>query len=148
MKNERFKIGPYVSLILRKDKKILLIRRFQTGVDDGLYGCAGGGVDGNEPITEAIIREAREELGIILKREHLRVAHIIHSKDTRRNLELVGFYIEATVWEGEPENKEPHKCDDIAWFDLEKLPENTQAHLKHVLENLKNNIFYSEFGWD
>lgn len=148
MTKERFKIGSYVSLILLRDNKILLIRRYQTDFDDGLYGCAGGSIDGDEPILHAMVREAREELGIQLKKEDLTVVHVLHYKKHERCDETVGFYVAARAWDGEPQNSEPHKCDDVAWFALDELPQNTQAHLKQVLEKVNKGVFYSEFGWE
>jgi 8-oxo-dGTP diphosphatase len=145
MQRERFKIVSYVSLILRKGDDVLLIRRYQTGSNDGLYACAGGGVDGNEPVTHAIIREAREELGIELKKKDLRVVHVLHSKNPTN--ETIGFFIEAAQWEGEPRNMEPHKCDDVKWMPAKALPENSMPHLKQVMHHVERNSFYSEFGW-
>jgi ADP-ribose pyrophosphatase YjhB (NUDIX family) len=145
---ERFKIGAYVSLILRKDEKILLIRRFNTGSSDGFYACVGGGVDGNEPITQAMIREADEEIGIKLRKENLKIVHVLHNKAAHGHKEQIGFFVDATEWEGDPKNMEPHKHDDVAWFSLNDLPQNTLSKLKHVLEMINKNIFFSEFGWD
>lgn len=143
--NDRFKIVSFVALILRKDGHILLIRRFNTGDGDGLYALAGGGIDGNEPATQAIVREAHEELGITLKKEHLKVVHVLHSKTNYE--EAVGFFIEATAWQGEPQNMEPHKHDDVRWFASDKLPHNTFPALKNILKLIDKNIFFSEHGW-
>jgi ADP-ribose pyrophosphatase YjhB (NUDIX family) len=146
MSKERFKLVPFVALILRKGTKILLIRRYNTGYDDGTWACAGGGVDGKEPVTNAVIREAREELGIKLKSENLKMAHVLHAQHSIGH-ETIGFFIEATEWEGEPKNMEPHKCDNIGWFDLNELPENLIPTFGHVVQMLEKNVFYSEFGW-
>lgn len=146
LKTERFKFHIWVVLILRKDQKILLGLRNNTGSGDGFYACVGGGVDGNEPITHALVREAREEIGIELKPEHLKVVHVLHVKD-HAGRESVGFFMEAAQWEGEPRNIEPHKCDHIAWFDPEHLPENTWPSFRHALTRVNRNEFYSEFGW-
>ena len=89
MARERFKIGAFVALILRKQEMILLIRRSNTGSGDGFYACAGGGVDGDESITQAMIREADEELGIKLKKENLKIVHIVHSKQQQSSNECV-----------------------------------------------------------
>lgn len=147
MSQERFKLGSFVSLVLRKESQVLLIRRANTGCDDGMYGCAGGGVDGNEPITQALIREASEELGIKLRKEDLKVLHIVHKKNVKGQ-EMIGFFIEASSWEGQPCNMEPHKCDDVAWFDLAKLPENCQPTFKHVVNMMDKKVFFSELGWE
>ena len=148
MARERFKIGAFVALILRKNEKILLIRRSNTGSGDGFYACAGGGVDGDEPITQAMIREADEELGIKLKKENLKIVHVIHSKQRDGANESVGFFMEAMMWEGEPQNMEPHKHDDVAWFHLNDLPQNTFPRLIHVIKMMEEKVFYSEYGWD
>lgn len=145
MSKEKFKLGAYTALILRKENNILLIRRCNTGSADGLYTCAGGKVDGNEPITQAMIREAKEEIGINLKKEDLKIVHTIHIKYD--GTELIGFFIEAAKWDGEPKNMEPEKHDDLGWFDINNLPENTIPYLNGVLKKLNQNIFYSESGW-
>ncbi len=47
-------------------------------------------------------------------------------------------------FEGNPENKEPQKCDHVDWYDLENLPDNTLPHVKFALTNIKNKIPVSE----
>lgn len=147
MQKERYKIGSFVSLILRRGTEVLLIRRFNTGCEDGMYGCAGGGIEANEPVTQAIMREAAEELGIKLKKEDLKIVHVVHRKNDQGK-EMVGFFIEAREWGGDPCNKEPHKCDDLAWFNINNLPVNCQPTFRHVVTMLDNNIFFSEMGWE
>lgn len=147
MQKERYRTGAFVSLILRKGSEVLLIRRFNTGCEDGMYGCAGGGLEAHEPITQAVIREAEEELGIKLNKEVLKVVHVVHRRNDLGQ-EMVGFFIEATEWQGEPCNMEPHKCDDLAWFDIENLPSNCQPTFKHVVTMLNNGLFFSEMGWE
>jgi len=147
VQQERFKVVPFVSLILKRGSEVLLIRRINTGIEDGMYACAGGGVDGNETIVQAVIREAAEELGITLKKEAIKVVHILHRKYPQGQ-EMIGFYVEATVWEGVPANREPHKCDDVQWFDIEQLPGNCQPSFKHVMAMVDRNVFFSEMGWE
>jgi 8-oxo-dGTP diphosphatase len=146
MAKERFKLIPFVALFLYKDKKVLLMRRFNTGLNDGMYGGAGGGIESAEPATQAIIREAYEELGIQLKKENLKIVHIVHAYN-KQGQEFINFFVETTEWEGNPKIMEPNKCDDIAWFDVDNLPSNILPLHKHVLEMIKKNIFYSEYGW-
>ena len=146
MAKKRFKLVTFASLILRKEKKILLIRRYNTGFDDGFYAFAGGGVDGDEPNTSAVMREANEELGITLKKEDLKVVHALHIKSINGG-EYVQFFMQANKWEGEPKIMEPNKCDDVKWFSLDALPQNIMPSVKSVIEHVNNNIFYSEFGW-
>lgn len=143
---ERFKCESFVSLILRRGSQVLLIRRFNTGCDDGMYGCAGGGVDGNEPVTQALIREAYEELGITIKKEQVKMVHVVHKRYA--NKEMIGFFFEASEWEGELRNMEPHKHDDLGWFEVDALPNNCQNAFTHVLAMIEQNKFFSELGWE
>lgn len=54
-------------LLLCKHKKFLLVKRSNSEQNySGYWGLPGGGVDGNETPTDALIREIREELGIEL----------------------------------------------------------------------------------
>jgi len=60
---------------------------------------------------------------------------------------MIDAFIICKKWQGNIENKEPNKCDDLKWFDVSNLPENIILYIKTALENIKNNIIYSEFGW-
>ncbi|MFH1831581.1 MAG: NUDIX domain-containing protein [bacterium] len=148
-KRKRFAVPCFVAALIRKENKILLVRRYKTGDEDGLYGCAGGGLDDNEPVTHAVVREAQEELGITLKKENLKIVHVLHRRnDVGVDVEEIGFFVLATEWEGELQNMEPHKHDDVRWFELDALPENIMPTLIQALEMIRDGIFYSEMGWD
>lgn len=143
---ERFTMPIYVGIILRKDNQILLMKRSQSVISGGLYAFPGGGVDGSETLTAATIRESREELGVIIDVKDLTFVHALHVK-TEKNIEYIAFFYETSTWLGEPCVMEPDKCDEVAWFNLDTLPEPmTQTHIQ-VLTMLDQNTFLSEFGW-
>ena len=58
----RNKAVPAVYLILERDNKILIARRANTGYEDGNYQVPAGHVEEAELPTEAVIREAKEEV--------------------------------------------------------------------------------------
>ena len=148
MTTKRHKNIPASYLTLFKDNNVLLLRRFNTGYEDGNYSMIAGHVDSGETFTQCIIREAEEEAGILLKHEDLKVAHVMHrNSDSLKNNERVDVFFVVEKWEGEIINKEPHKCDDLSWFDLNSLPENVIPYIKQAIEAIKNNIYYSEYGW-
>lgn len=148
MTDKIFTLPASVGLVLRKDDKLLLIRRACTGYGDGCYACAGGKLDGNEPVTQTAIREAREELGIAVRPEDMTVLHAVHVRRQKDGVESICFFMGVTAWEGEPQNCEPHKCDDIGWFTLNDLPKNMLPTHAHVIGMIRRGQFYSEFGWD
>ncbi|MFA5878502.1 MAG: NUDIX domain-containing protein [Candidatus Staskawiczbacteria bacterium] len=150
MPKERHKIVPASYLVLIRDGRILLQRRFNTGYEDGSYSLVAGHVEKGETFTQCIIREVKEEIGISLSPEDLKVIHMMHrySGPEWKNLnERMDVFFSAEKWEGDIENKEPNKCDDLSWFDLNKLPDNVIPYIRQAIECIKNNTFYSEHGW-
>lgn len=150
MKNY-FKFIPAVYLVLIKNGSILLLRRHNTGYQDGNYSLIAGHLDGNEPLTTAMTREAQEEAGIDIDPKDLTLVHTMHMRSELRGStddERINIYFAAKAYNGEPRNTEPHKCDDLRWFDLNSLPQNIIPHVRVALEHIRNNRSYSEFGWD
>ena len=143
---ERFKAIPAVYLILIKNKQILLLRRKNTGYEDGNYSFIAGHVDENEGPTCAVLREAQEEAGIKIDRDNLQLAHIMYRKNPEE--ERIDLFFITKMWDGEPKNMEPGKCDDLSWFPIDNIPLNTIPYIRDVIENhILNKTVYSEFGF-
>lgn len=139
---------PASYLVLLKDNKILLLRRYNTGYEDGNYSMVAGHVDPGETFTQCLIREAGEEAGILLKPEDLKVVHIMHRNSGMSvNNEIVDVFFIADKSAGKIENKESHKCDDLSWFELDNIPANIIPYIKQAIKNINDNIYYSEYGW-
>jgi 8-oxo-dGTP diphosphatase len=133
-----------VHLLFFQEGKILLSRRFQTGYMDGHYSVPAGHLDGGETVTHAAIREAREETGLELAAEDISFACVLHRREDE---ERVDFFVRVAHWNGEPVNTEPHKCDDLRWFKLNKLPGNLVPYVRQGLHNAMMGVNFDEFGW-
>lgn len=142
---ERFKPYAAAYLVLVKDGHVLLLRRFNTGYQDGQYSLVSGHLDGGETTKQCIIREAREEAGIEVHLEDLEVVHFMHRY--RPDREYLDIYLRTEKWTGEITNMESDKCDELTWYDLGKLPDNVLPEVQFALENIHKNVHYSEFGW-
>lgn len=140
MKQNRYKIKIASYLILKKDNKILLSRRFNTNWADGMYSLPAGHIDEGETPLETIIREAKEEVDVLISPLNTRIVHIHFQRDV-----YVDFYFETTEWTGKIIINEPDKCDKIIWVKVDEI-ENYQIAEKviKVLLSIRNGDFYSE----
>lgn len=127
-----------------RDTKILLARRCNTGYEDGNYGLPAGHVEDSETIRQGTIREITEEVGVDFSESDVELVHVMHRKQNDIRMD---FFFLAKQWTKEPQNMEPDKCDDLQWFALDNLPENTIPYIRQAIENYRNKILYDEFGW-
>jgi 8-oxo-dGTP diphosphatase len=141
---DRFKLVSAVHIFLIWDGQVLLLRRFNTGYEDGNYSVVAGHLDGGEEVKAAAIREAREEVGIKIAPGDLQVVGVMHR---RSDDERVDFFVTAAAWAGEIANQEPHRCDQLAWFDLDALPENVIPYVRRALDNYRKGKWFDSFGW-
>ena len=140
----RFSLIPEAHLFLFRDKHILLLRRQNTGYEDGNYSVVAGHIDGGETARSAMAREAREEAGLEIRPDDLRMCHAIHRLGTQ---ERISFFFSTQVWRGEPKNMEPEKCSELGWYSLTALPPNVVPYIRHAIVQVVQGNSYSEFGW-
>ena len=140
--HKRFPVA--VHLFLLRDNQVLLLRRANTGYEDGNYSVVAGHLDGGESVTQAAIREAHEEVGVVLRPTDLRVVGVMHRWS---NEERIDFFLLATAWGGTPANQEPDKCSELRWCALDALPANTIPYVRAALENFRQGVWFAEFGW-
>lgn len=137
---EKLTLKVAIYLVLIKDNKILLGRRTNTGWMDGYYSLPAGHLERQETLIEAVIREAKEEIGVDMKSDALSCVHVMHRKSA-----YIDFYFTAKEWGGKPRNVEPEVCDDLGWFSLDALPEQTVPSVTCALQNYKDGVMFSEF---
>ncbi len=140
----RFQALVAVHLFLFKGEQVLLARRFQTGYEDGKFSVPAGHLDGNETVTTAMLREAREEIGLELLPSQLHCSHVMHRLGSD---ERIDFFMSCHDWTGEPIIGEPHKCNELRWSSIDELPDNIIPYVKAALLSVQKGEFYSEFGW-
>lgn len=141
---ERFKLIMEAYLVLLRQDQVLLLRRANTGYEDGNYSLVAGHVDGGETVRQAAAREAREEAGITIDPDDLRLVHVAHRRDGDERLAM---FFTTDRWLGEPANCEPHKCDDMGWFALEAMPPNMVGYVRNAIDQIQQGVNYSEPGW-
>ena len=140
---KRFSSLVAVYLVLTKNDQVLLTLRQNTGFADGLYSLASGHVDEGETIKHAMIREAKEEIGLLIKPDDLKFVHVMQRKSQKHYLD---FYFQCEYFEGDPLNCEPEKCGDVRFFPKDKLPANLVEHVRQALQLINIGSPYSEYA--
>lgn len=135
--------------VVRKDDKVAFVLRQKTDYMDGHYGLPCGKIEINEPASAAAIREAREEIGITIKPEHLRPVLTMHRNEPGNEYrEWVDFYFETSAWTGEAYNAEPHMHKELVWLGTDELPNNVVPSVRAAIEAIERAEKYLEFGFN
>ena len=144
MPANRFSLPSAVHLFLLRGDEVLLLRRYNTGYEDGKYSVVAGHLDGGERVETAAVREAREEVGIEINPADVQVVGVMHrlSDDER-----IDWFVAVRAWRGEIANREPDKCDELRWARLDDLPGNVIPYVRRALENFRQGRWYDSFGW-
>jgi len=139
---------PYIAsyVIFRRGAKGAFVLRGHTGWMDGCYGLVAGKVEKGESYLQAAVREAKEEAGVTINPTDLQHVMTMHRRG-EDGTEWVDIFFEASKWQGEPRNNEPKVHDELAWLELDDLPENMVPAVKHALDEIGQGKMYTEYGW-
>jgi len=118
-----------VNVIVLKDNKILLGKRSGKIIEGGKWGLAGGFVDRDETIREAVEREVFEETGYRVS--NVTLLAIIDDPNRpndaeRQNIAFV-YFCDA----GEKEGNSDWEVADQQWFAFDGLPKNEEIAFDH-----------------
>ncbi len=141
MRRDRFTLRCAVYAILIRRRKILLLRRARTGWMDGKYSLPAGHLEDKESVIDALARETREEVGIMISLASTTLVHTMH----RRSL-YVDLFFTVGAWSGEIINAEPNKHDELRWCPIAALPENTAPSVRKAIEAYRAGLPFSEMS--
>ena len=129
----------FVSIcILKKNKKLLFTKRPAKKYYGGFWEFPGGKLEANETFEDAIVRELKEELGIVAKQEDLKTIDIVnHSYDNKTFIIMNVFFLEK--WLKQIKNKE---IQDYKWISIDdKFPDNFLDGGLLILKRIKNGYY-------
>ncbi|WP_418277195.1 NUDIX domain-containing protein [Isoptericola jiangsuensis] len=137
--DDRFRVVPAAYLFLRREGQVLLQLRAPELFMGGHWAAgAAGHVEAGESALAAVVREAAEELGVVVD-----PADVVPLTVQHRGIpggpaleQRVDFFFAATRWEGTPELQEADKATDLRWFPLVRLPHPVVPHELVVLRDL------------
>ncbi len=137
---------PTVNLMIIKDDQLLMSRRANTGWMDGSLVIPGGHVEENETPTYAVIREAKEELGIKIEPEDLKFVCVAVRHQMPE--EHIAFEYKIDGSKLDIKNMEPEKCSELVWVSINHLPQDVIPDFRVIIEKaLIDSNAYVEVGW-
>ncbi|CAL9361120.1 hypothetical protein SUDANB105_00667 [Streptomyces sp. enrichment culture] len=114
--------------------EVLLSRRAGDVYAAGCWHLPSGHLDGPwEDMVTAIVRETREETGVVVDPADVRAAVTIHHRSPAGGARI-GVFFEVRRWHGTPQVMEPRVCDAMGWFPLDELPEPMVAYCRAGLD--------------
>lgn len=132
-------------LLLVHNERLLLSQR-RGGYGAGMWHLPSGKTEAGESVEQAVVREAYEEVGVLVALSDLRCVHAVHVQHAAEE-PRVGFFFEATRWDGEPSNREPDKCSAVRWFPLTGLPARMIPYPAAGISAYLTGVPFSVFGW-
>lgn len=114
----RIKYSEVVRLILEQKGNVLLLKQHKHR--GNLNTLIGGKVEKGERPEEAIIREAKEEVGIDIKEADLKLLHYYRLSKKEYVVKLHVYTVKN--WQGKVRNMEPHKFKCVRWWPIWRLP--------------------------
>ncbi len=124
----RPKVG--VGVLIFNDKDEILIGKRKAVHGDGLYAPPGGHLEFGESFEECAKREIMEETGLEIKDiKFLSVTNDVFILDNKHYITVI---MTARVDKGEPQNKEPEKCEKWEWKKWNDFPDNLFLPVKNL----------------
>lgn len=124
MKRGKDYIGVGVGAMIFDDQgRLFLAKRGHKARNERAHwDIPGGSIEFGETRVQAIVREVKEEHGIDIEviEELQTVDHLI--PDEGQHWITTCFITKMKDMQQRPQIIEPHKCDEIGWFELHRLP--------------------------
>ncbi|WP_234355443.1 NUDIX hydrolase [Kitasatospora aureofaciens] len=136
-----------VHLVLADDGAVLLGRRRNTSYAAGLWHLPAGHMERGERITRSMAREAEEELGIVIAENDLELVHTLHHLDADDGRSRLQLFFRPARYDGEVRNAEPHKCEELRRWPLNRLPADIVPYTAHALTEIARGSRLSTVGW-
>lgn len=133
-------------LFLKRNNEILLAMK-KRGFGADRYNGVGGKIEPGETIEQALLRECREEIGVIPMNYWQVAEHNFVQKDGEKPWRMYVHAYLCDEWEGEPVETEEMAPE---WFAIENIPytnmwQDDEVWLPHVLAG---NKVVGEFTFD
>jgi 8-oxo-dGTP pyrophosphatase MutT (NUDIX family) len=142
MLKRRFRTILTARLLLEYREHFLFLQ--QTPRNGGGFTLPGGKIEGEEFAKEALVREAFEEVGIVISPKALHLVHVTHRR-IDSVVEIIFFFHCNKNWLGQPVVREPEKFQNAVWLPIDEPPVKLTSVLTHALDAWKEGKLFTQF---
>ncbi|WP_199844355.1 NUDIX domain-containing protein [Streptomyces sp. RTd22] len=100
-----------------------------------------------EEAISCLVREAKEEAGLIIKPCDVELVHLVHLVDSPGARPRIQLVFRAHSWLGAPEVLEPDRCVEWRWWRPQDLPAEVVPYTRQAIGGILAGRRYSEMGW-
>lgn len=120
------------AIIYNEKDEILLLKRQNTGYEDGHYALPGGHLESREKVTDGLIRELEEEIGVSFKENELDLVKVLNRYVDGKD--YIDFIFKTNIKKRIPTNLEKEVCSEIVWKKTDDL-DNTIDYIKELFRS-------------
>lgn len=125
----RPKVG--LGVIVHRDRKVLVGKR-KNSHGAGNWGFPGGHIEWNETFEQCALRELEEETGIRgANPKFISATNDVMPLDDQH---YITIFMLVENFDGEPELREPERCEGWRWMDWDDLPEQRFSPITRLIE--------------
>ncbi|GHG13007.1 hypothetical protein GCM10017667_53330 [Streptomyces filamentosus] len=136
-----------VHLYLERDGKVLLgLRHPDSAYAGGFWHVLAGHCEA-EAATACLVREAREEAGLVFDPADVDLVHTVHMREHPSDPPRIQLFFRARHWEGAPKRRERDKCLRWEWWSAKDLPEQLVPYTRAAIEGIRAGRPFTELGW-
>ncbi|WP_162207396.1 NUDIX domain-containing protein [Dyella japonica] len=144
---QHFPLSTGIFVIVRREKRVLLLGRSHTGWKGSLLNLPAGLHHGGDPLAVAAARELQKETGLMAAPDGLRLVHLMHCRSSDSGAEWLSAFFLAERWAGEPRLIEHGGHSYLGWHDPSRLPPGVMPHTAQAIKCALDGVRYSHFGW-
>ena len=138
--NNRFGLGAFVCIFNRDYSKILLLYRNAEKRErwGAKWGNIGGVVEFGETSLQAVVREAKEEIGVKIAESDLKLIRIKETLNFMPHLQAVHFVYATALDESTKitlnAGSKTAESEGYEWFRVDKIPDSTLDPVEDIME--------------
>ncbi|MFI2367650.1 NUDIX domain-containing protein [Streptomyces sp. NPDC018833] len=139
-------IGVHLYLENPAGEVLLGLRHPDSGYAGRVWHFLAGHCEQESSIS-CLVREAREEAGLVIRPQDAEFAHAVHLVDEPGRQPRMQLVFRVRRWEGQPQLREPDKCLSWKWWDPHALPARIVPYTRAAIAGILAGRHYTELGW-